>query len=349
MHHLEDNLQPSQAISEDDYVLWAYRLLLGREPEPKAIEENSYKHDTMLLVDSILNSEEFHARFTPERALPERNPFATWTRDAIAFLHLPKTGGTTLRNLLGAHFPADRICPQAYNGLHLYKAADLAQYDFFAGHFDAFALHFIPRRDVRCISLFRDPVARLISWYRFCRAHPRSGHYIEEQFIRMAHDLTVEEFFEHDYAIHSPYHNNAYLFFLGSSLDDQHTLQALTRSASATPDGTMDQVHETVAPVLAQALIQVQRLDALGLSERFGPSVRLIFRTLGLPQPDNIVSARVTDDLATMDPRFSRVPPVQMTPRLARALDRLTQYDQVIYDAAKRRFDQLLRETSADP
>lgn len=43
-----------------DYVRWAYRLLLGREPEsPATVENNPFKNDRTRLVRSVLDSDEF--------------------------------------------------------------------------------------------------------------------------------------------------------------------------------------------------------------------------------------------------------------------------------------------------
>ena len=79
----------------EEYVLWAYRLLLGREPESRdVIRNNPFKNNRQGLVNTVLRSEEFH---TKNRGLPPLdNPYHSWDDEAIAFIHLPKTGGTTL-------------------------------------------------------------------------------------------------------------------------------------------------------------------------------------------------------------------------------------------------------------
>jgi hypothetical protein len=55
---LADN--PTQATDADDYVRWAYRLLLGRKPEShEAIRNNAFKNDRQRLVQYVLVSAEF--------------------------------------------------------------------------------------------------------------------------------------------------------------------------------------------------------------------------------------------------------------------------------------------------
>lgn len=49
----------------EEYVRWAYRLLLGREPErPETIRDHPFKHDRQRLVQAVLNSDEFK-KFNP--------------------------------------------------------------------------------------------------------------------------------------------------------------------------------------------------------------------------------------------------------------------------------------------
>lgn len=345
------------ALDGEDYVRWAYRLLLGREPESlSTVQDSPFKHNRRGLVDFLLNSDEFywnhatlHAKYKAITATTTSHPYASWSRDTVAFVHLPKTGGTTLHTLLSGCFPRDRICPQRQDALHFYSAAELARYDFFSGHFDHFSLRFIPRKYVRRISIFRDPVKRLISWYRFCKSYQanRGGPY-EDTVIKLANELSAEEFFEHDAVTSSSYTNNTYLFYFGSSSYDFAVLGAVAHARrhldAAAADALAD---ELCAEILAQATQTVRGLDAIGLTERFQESVETIFPTLGFPVPASILSQKVTDELASLDARASPVPPVEMTPRLTRALERLTKYDRVIYDAANQEFER--RRTGGAP
>ena len=76
-----------------------------------------------------------------------------------------------------------------------------------------------------------------------------------------------------------------------------------------------------------------------GITERFDELVALIFSSLGLPIPETIVPENVTDELPNVYEDFSPAPAVEMTPRLSRALRRLTRYDRIIYDVAKSEFE----------
>ncbi len=326
----------------EDYVRWAYRLLLGREPENEAaVKDNPYKHDRQKLVELILNSAEFKSRYKELASVPAESPYALWEREAVGFVHLPKTGGTTFNAILASHFDETRVFPISSESLYSFSPAELTKYDLFSGHADYFSLNFIPRRRVRRISFFRDPVKRLISWYRYKKAHPVGGDFDMDFANRLAKEVTAEEFFEHPLNLGSPGVNNAYLFFFGASLSDRAVLNALNNEEGDDPGSDRDSFGP-VGKALKQATERIIGLDAIGLTERFSESVESICAALGYPVPDAIPSAKVTDELPNSDSAFSRVPPVEMTPRLARALRRLTRYDEPLYQTAKREFERRL-------
>ncbi len=351
-------------IAGEEYVRWAYRLLLGREPESlQAMRNNPFKNDPQLLVQFMLNSsefnmkyEQFQIKYKEKLATLSKHPYQSWNKDALAFIHVPKTAGSTLHSLLSACFSQDRIFPQRQAVLHYYSPAELAEYDFFSGHFDYFSLSFIPRRRVRSLSIFRDPVERLISWYRFSKSHPTSDEFANDIDIKLANEVSAEEFFEHKNIISSTYTNNSYLFFLGSSSHDHATVNALAGTgfpscgpAPVDRHGVADALADDgfCAPILARARQRILDFDAIGLTDRFQESVETIFTTLGFPIPESITSGMVTDELPAVDVRFSRVPPVAMTARLSRALERLTKYDRILYDVAKGEFER--RRSSTAP
>jgi Sulfotransferase family len=340
----------------EEYVRWAYRLLLGREPEsPESVRGNPFKNDRLRLIKFVLASHEFQTKNKGLFTESSNNPYFSWSKEAIAFIHLPKTGGTTLHALLQACLPEDRICPQRSAALHQYSASDLSRYDLFSGHFDYFTLQFIPRERIRCFSMLRDPRKRLVSAYRYSRLHPPTEEFEDDINVKLANELSAEEFFEHESVIYSTWMNNAYLFVFGSSLYDYKMLNTLfhasvTSQVSAADDQptAVDALvgNDIAAEALARATQRILDLDAIGLTERFQESVETIFGTFRFPLPQSIVPAMVTDELPNSNARLSPVPPVPMTPRLSRALERLTRYDQVIYDVARREFE---RRRAASP
>ena len=311
-----------------------YRLILGREPEnDKAVDEQLQYPSVAAFRIAALKSLEFRGKYNAMCA-EKPDPYWSSSRRSLVFVHMEKTGGTTLRKLLEAQFDVDRICPGPNNPLYSFSVADLGHYDFFSGHFDLDSLRYIPRENISTISLFREPVSRLISWYRFHKAHPPSGEHAANRLVMLANQLSAEEFFELAEVRTSPLAYNRYLL-------------AFARSFS-----WFDQRRETLTKqdldsALSDAKTAIRGLTAVGITERFDQSMRYICRQLGFPHPAAVSSLNVTDEMSKVLPGFLPVEPVQITPRLASALYELTCYDQEVYQFAISEFERRCAETES--
>jgi hypothetical protein len=319
--------QPSR---ED--VLHGFRLILGREPEDEgAINAHMMIPTVAELRQVLLTSAEFQGKYKVMRPAIEAHPSLSMRRRTIVFIHLQKTGGTTLRAMLEGQFPADRRCPVLEDKLHLLSVAELGQYDFFAGHFDQSSLRFIPRDNIKTVALFREPRARLISLYRFLKSHPVGDEFADNYLIRLANKSTAEEFFERPELRNESAVNNHYLVAFGSSFSwfDQNR-------ASLS--------QEKLSQLLHDAKLQIRSLTAIGITEQFEKSSALICKSLDLTPVPAIEAAHVTDKFSEMDSRFRRVDAVTMTPRLAGAIEDLVAYDHELYAFAKSEFERRLIE-----
>ena len=336
-----------EEIDNQTFVRVLYKALLSRDPDPAG-----FAHYVSVLDGGTKTLYEVASEFVIEFTAQEGktpHPFESWDKEAVAFIHLGKTGGATLHALLSKCFPESRICPDRGNTLYLRPPAYLAKYDLFSGHFDYFSKHFIPRRRVRCVSIFRDPCQKLISWYRFCRSHPATGEFAANISFRLAKELGPEEFFEHPSVLSRSDANNAYLLHFGAAVD--HMRRGLLAgfdamnghgSGNRAPVSSLSAGDSIVTEALGRAVQRVIDLDGIGLTERFEESVELIFSTLELPIPRSIVPLNVTDELPNSDAQFAPVSAVEMTLRLSQAIERLTRYDRVIYNAARREFERRL-------
>jgi hypothetical protein len=273
----------------------------------------------------LLTSEEFVGKYKvmhPDRA---EHPSLNSKRRTIVLIHLQKTAGTSLRQIIGQSFPLDRRCPVFEDRLHALTAAELGHYDFFSGHFDISATRLIPRDCIETVTVFREPRSRLVSLYRFLKSHPIGDEFSTDPLVPMAHALSPEQFFERSEVRDFPMLNNHYLFALGRSYAWFNQNRGRLSS-------------EMLSAVLLDAKIQVHAMSALGLTERFDESVRLICKQLRLPEPSTIPATHVTDRFIDLDKRFRRVDQVEMTPRLYRATEDLTFYDSELYRTAVAEF-----------
>jgi hypothetical protein len=313
-------------------VLNGFRLILGREPEDeRVISAHMLIPSVAELRHALLASVEFQGKYKIMHPVIEAHPSLSMGRRAVVFIHLQKTGGTSLRVMLERQFPADRRCPVLEDKLHLLSIAELAQYDFFAGHFDQSSLRFIPRDYIKTVALFREPRARLISFYRFLRSHPVGDEFSGDHLIRLATESTAEEFFERPELRHYSAVNNHYLIAFGGSFSwfDQNR-------ASLS--------HEKLSELLHDAKLKIRSLTAIGITEQFERSVAMICKSLALTPVPVIEAVHVTDKFSEMDSRFRRVGAVTMTPRLARAIEDLIAYDDELYAFAKSEFERRLTE-----
>jgi hypothetical protein len=113
-------------------VRHGFRFILGREPEDEAaIEAHMRVAIVAELREILLSSDEFSGKFKFMYPDASEHPIASIDRRTIVFIHLQKTGGTSLRSMLGKQFPDERKCPVFEDKLHLLSIAELAQYDFF--------------------------------------------------------------------------------------------------------------------------------------------------------------------------------------------------------------------------
>lgn len=88
----------------------------------------------------------------------------------LKFLHLPKTGGTSVRSFLERFFRPEEICPAGFR--HQFRAISrdkLASYRMFAGHLDWEDLDQIGGPSFT-FTVLREPRERMLSYYFFLRA-----------------------------------------------------------------------------------------------------------------------------------------------------------------------------------
>ena len=108
----------------------------------------------------------------------------------LIFLHIPKTGGQTLTEILDQVYAPEKIYTidyadpaRALDGFRNMPPEKRAGYSLIRGH-AAFGLHKILPRPARYITFLRDPVERAASLYAHILRDP--GHYLHEQVRTMS-------------------------------------------------------------------------------------------------------------------------------------------------------------------
>ena len=87
----------------------------------------------------------------------------------LFFLHIPKTGGTTIDTMLREHFAPVIVCPSKFYCAIYMPPAIVDKYWYFSAHAPYDLIFNIPK-PCQMISVFRNPITRSISEYYFNRS-----------------------------------------------------------------------------------------------------------------------------------------------------------------------------------
>ncbi len=116
---------------------------------------------------------------------------------AVIFFHIPKTAGTTLLDILDRQYPPDVVHsfgPDAHESTAQFKSMDKESRNkirLLRGHM-AYGLHEYLPTPVVYFTLFRDPAARVISYYNFILRTP--DHYLYDAV--MSKDMSLHDLLE---------------------------------------------------------------------------------------------------------------------------------------------------------
>ena len=153
-------------------VNFAYRLFLDRKPAPEEVERVLSSHSTIKdLRNFLLKSVEFRNFHTNGHSDQLSND------KIFLHLHIPKTAGTSLNELLHASYPkSETLAITEASKLEVLNtsAGRLDKLRIIRGHF-LYGLHDFLGRDFKYLVVLRRPAERIYSFYRFVKrskSHP---------------------------------------------------------------------------------------------------------------------------------------------------------------------------------
>jgi hypothetical protein len=181
----------------------------------------------------------------------------------IVFLHLPKTAGVTLRRTLKWKYAPNMLTFETLTKpAHSLGEVPLdvrRNLRVLNGHLHYGVHEYIPRR-CEYITILREPIARVISYYYYILGHPK--HWRHEELVRSG--MTLEEFVRT-----SP----------ERGLENDQTRMLSGRGAGELDAGDLGR------DALDEAKKNLERFLVVGLTERFDESFILIRRALGWKIP----------------------------------------------------------------
>lgn len=248
---------------------------------------------------------------------------------ALVFLHLPKTGGTTLHHHFSAHFTPEETCPERYSNLQSYSLEELRQWRFFSGHFNADEIRRIPR-PLFVVTVLRDPIERLLSNYYFWKRH--RADYIELNGLiglQITKAGTLLDFLRSD----SPH--------IFPTATNWMTSQ-LAGAVLATPDGyALIRDGEQIgwlseAQLVSRALQNLLSFDVFGDISQLADIYGTVAQKFGMAPLTQVARLNAREDAhELMDPYV----PEPITPEIQSLLEEKTRLDRVLYKLARDHWD----------
>ncbi len=319
----------------EDLVRGLFRGLLKREPDILGLAGHAAQlratKDLAAVAVAICDSRERDLMLKRDEEWP--HPARSYDEPAWVFMHVEKTGGTSLQNMLLGCFGHEAVYNEHQDTLHLHAPAELSMYSLFAGHFNYDSLGFIPRRNVKVFTFVREPLQRLLSLYHFWRSHEPSAPHFNES-MKLAKELSVETYYASREMIRSPSTWNHMTWCIMG--DRQWRIwRRLLRSARG---GQRTRFIESLRKPMRKRL---REFAFVGLQEKFSRSCRELFRVLGRTSPEER-SDHSVDQLASINSYIKKSAKPVLTAQAREAMADLVELDSILYEEAQTLFDERL-------
>jgi hypothetical protein len=253
----------------------------------------------------------------------------------LVFLHLPKTGGTTLHHHFSAHFAPEEICPERFSNLHAWKREDLDRYRYFSGHFNFDQVRLIPG-PLFIVTVLRDPVERLMSSYLYWRRHTAAA--VARPGMEgpaFARSSTLAEF------LRNPHHqvqdsvNNTMTRYLAGQVNVNADLTyRYYAGGAAMPVTELEVLHRALGNLLA--------IDVVGLTANLHDVYTRVALAYGMPRLASLARLNTREETGRdLEP----VSEEQPTPEARAEIERAVWLDRVVFRLARAH----LRQTARPP
>ena len=277
------------------------------------------------LLSEVVKSQQHWNELLGLRFQPGAFPSAPYSDEAWVFVHIQKTGGTSLQNMLVDTLGDRLVYREHADTLYLRSPAELAQYYAFAGHFNYDSVAYIPRLTKRLVTFLRDPQQRLISLYRFLRAHEASAPAFNCE-MEIANSLDTAEFFRSVLvSFKSSFWNHVTWCVMGQRQWQAYRKALDGLSAAARP--------ALLAEIRSEIRKRLNEFEFIGLQEDFSFSCQQLFQRIGAQMP-TVRHDHSVELLAANLRHIKYVEHTPVTPQLESALAPLVQLDEIVYREA---------------
>jgi hypothetical protein len=319
----------------EEIVKTLFRALLRREPDSHGLAGHAQhlrtSNDLAAVIAAIGNSRERDLLLKKESDWP--NPARTYDETTWVFIHVEKTGGTSLQNMLLEAFGPARVFNEHQDSLHLHSPAELSMYSAFAGHFNHDSLAYIPRRELKVFMFVREPIQRLLSLYSFWRSHDPSAPHFHES-MQLARDLGIDEYYALTETARSPSTWNHMTWCVMGNRQWRVWLRLL---ASARGERRARLIESLRVPIRER----LREFCFVGLQEKFAQSCRELFGIIARPCPE-VRADHSVEQLSATTAYIKKTAKPALTPRAIEVMSGLVELDTILYEEAKTMFEERL-------
>jgi hypothetical protein len=252
----------------------------------------------------------------------------------VYFFHIPKTSGSSFIRFLMDAFGESNISPlTSWDDVLAYCGA-VGNWKVWHGHFGGMLPLILPSWP-RMVTILRDPIDRVLSHINHHRRTPY-------QLLRCAKDMSVSEFCHHPKLRREI--DNAQARYLASLSFAQMLLRSNRHhGTAAAPVGflealfSMDPQHG----LLDSAMRAMSEMDMVGIAEAHHETEQLFAHKFNVKAPFKTYHVNKAEQ--------SQLKRADLSPEELECIQELTQIDQLVYDCARRRFENECQRAKLTP